>query len=104
MLIAANKLLSHIIISNCCFGADGQNDRCPNPGVPVHGRLLSDSNFSIGGIVQFKCDPGYLMIGDKQQTCMLALQWTDGGAPLCVGKLLNKANRESCRCHRTTLS
>jgi len=62
--------------------------RCPHPGVPINGRLISASNFSIGGAVEFECDSGYLMIGDEKQTCLYALQWSDGGAPQCLGKLL----------------
>ncbi|XP_076822017.1 uncharacterized protein LOC143468587 [Clavelina lepadiformis] len=58
--------------------------RCPHPGVPINGNLLTRSNFTVGAMVEFECDEGYSMIGDRQQECFYFLQWSDGGAPKCI--------------------
>ncbi|CAK8674354.1 unnamed protein product [Clavelina lepadiformis] len=58
--------------------------RCPHPGVPINGNLLTRSNFTVGTMVEFECDEGYSMIGDRQQECFYFLQWSDGGAPKCI--------------------
>ncbi|CAK8674344.1 unnamed protein product [Clavelina lepadiformis] len=58
--------------------------RCPHPGVPIKGNLLTRSNFTVGAMVEFECDEGYSMIGDRQQECFYFLQWSDGGAPKCI--------------------
>ncbi|XP_076821895.1 complement C2-like isoform X2 [Clavelina lepadiformis] len=58
--------------------------RCPHPGVPINGNLLTRSNFTVGTMIEFECDEGYSMIGDRQQECFYFLQWSDGGAPKCI--------------------
>ncbi|XP_077968862.1 complement factor B-like [Styela clava] len=58
--------------------------RCPHPGVPINGRLIGD-DFSIGSTVRFKCDYGYVLYGDEEQTCLWFKEWSENGiAPTCV--------------------
>jgi len=66
--------------------ADGNTNRCPNPGIPVNGYVVSDSEgYNVGSAVEFACDPGYAMVGERRQECLFFLQWSGGGAPKCIG-------------------
>ena len=60
---------------------------CPHPGVPIAGRLYGN-DFSVGSVVTFSCDPGYVMEGDSRQTCLEFKQWSGDGAPQCKGKYI----------------
>ncbi|XP_076821802.1 uncharacterized protein LOC143468462 isoform X2 [Clavelina lepadiformis] len=71
--------------------------RCPHPGVPINGNLLTRSNFTVGTMVEFECDEGYSMIGDRQQECFYFLQWSDGGAPKCIDPRYPASNSVSLR-------
>ncbi|XP_076821816.1 sushi, von Willebrand factor type A, EGF and pentraxin domain-containing protein 1-like isoform X2 [Clavelina lepadiformis] len=71
--------------------------RCPHPGVPINGNLLTRSNFTMGAMVEFECDEGYSMIGDRQQECLYFLQWSDGGAPKCIDPRYPASNSASLR-------
>ncbi|XP_076823257.1 uncharacterized protein LOC143469448 [Clavelina lepadiformis] len=71
--------------------------RCPHPGVPINGNLLTRSNFTVGAMVEFECDEGYSMIGDRQQECFYFLQWSDGGAPKCIDPRYPASNSASLR-------
>ncbi|XP_077974650.1 uncharacterized protein LOC120329810 isoform X2 [Styela clava] len=59
-------------------------ERCPHPGVPINGRLIGD-DFTIGSTVRFRCDFGYVLYGDEEQTCLWMKEWSGTGiAPTCV--------------------
>ena len=60
--------------------------RCPHPGIPVGGRLLNHKNFAEGTWVEFSCNDNLVMIGKRRQLCLQFLEWSHGGAPLCIGK------------------
>ena len=59
--------------------------RCSHPGIPINGKLNMTSDFSIGSLVEFECNRGYVMIGDSEQECLFFLQWSGNGAPKCIG-------------------
>ena len=60
--------------------------RCSHPGIPINGNLQNATrNFPIGSIVEFDCDEGYVMIGERIQECLYFLEWSGRGAPDCVG-------------------
>jgi len=63
-------------------------ERCPHPGIPINGYLLTTSNFTVGSIAEFSCQPGFTLIGHKRQECLFFLQWSGGGAPQCTSELL----------------
>uniref|UniRef100_A0A9J8ATL8 CUB and Sushi multiple domains 2 n=1 Tax=Cyprinus carpio carpio TaxID=630221 RepID=A0A9J8ATL8_CYPCA len=54
---------------------------CGDPGVPVHGIRLGEE-FSIGSIVRFSCEPGYILKGSSERTCLANGSWV-GIQPEC---------------------
>uniref|UniRef100_A0A8C6L3G6 CUB and Sushi multiple domains 2 n=1 Tax=Nothobranchius furzeri TaxID=105023 RepID=A0A8C6L3G6_NOTFU len=54
---------------------------CGDPGVPVHGIRLGDK-FSVGSVVRFSCEPGYLLKGSSERTCLANESWL-GVQPEC---------------------
>uniref|UniRef100_A0A671RXC0 CUB and sushi domain-containing protein 1-like n=1 Tax=Sinocyclocheilus anshuiensis TaxID=1608454 RepID=A0A671RXC0_9TELE len=54
---------------------------CGDPGVPVHGIRLGEE-FSVGSIVRFSCEPGYVLKGSSERTCLANGSWV-GIQPEC---------------------
>uniref|UniRef100_A0A672MSI3 CUB and Sushi multiple domains 2 n=1 Tax=Sinocyclocheilus grahami TaxID=75366 RepID=A0A672MSI3_SINGR len=54
---------------------------CGDPGVPVHGIRLGEK-FSVGSIVRFSCEPGYILKGSSERTCLANGSWV-GIQPEC---------------------
>uniref|UniRef100_A0A8C1ULV9 CUB and Sushi multiple domains 2 n=1 Tax=Cyprinus carpio TaxID=7962 RepID=A0A8C1ULV9_CYPCA len=54
---------------------------CGDPGVPVHGIRLGEE-FSVGSIVRFSCEPGYILKGSSERTCLANGSWV-GIQPEC---------------------
>ena len=57
---------------------------CGDPGVPVHGIRLGDE-FTVGSVVRFSCEPGYVLKGSSERTCLSNGTWL-GTQPECHGK------------------
>ncbi|TSK31427.1 CUB and sushi domain-containing protein 2 [Bagarius yarrelli] len=55
--------------------------RCGDPGVPVHGIRLGEQ-FSVGNVVRFSCEPGYVLRGSLERTCLANGTWL-GTQPEC---------------------
>ncbi|KAB5530866.1 hypothetical protein PHYPO_G00134270 [Pangasianodon hypophthalmus] len=62
-----------------CTGDSG--GRCGDPGVPVHGIRLGEQ-FSVGSVVRFSCEPGYVLRGSLERTCLANGTWL-GTQPEC---------------------
>ncbi|XP_076811204.1 uncharacterized protein LOC143455431 [Clavelina lepadiformis] len=69
--------------------------RCPHPGVPINGVILAGRGFGVGRRVQFECDPGYTMTGEKNQECLYFLQWSGGGVPKCINPRYHDESKNS---------
>lgn len=57
---------------------------CGDPGVPVHGIRLGEE-FTVGSVVRFSCEPGYMLKGSPERTCLANGTWL-GTQPECHGK------------------
>ena len=59
---------------------------CKDPGSPLHGRQWKVTrNFTVGGIVRFKCSENYTMEGTGKLTCLKNKAW-NREIPKCLGK------------------
>uniref|UniRef100_A0A673BJS4 CUB and Sushi multiple domains 2 n=1 Tax=Sphaeramia orbicularis TaxID=375764 RepID=A0A673BJS4_9TELE len=54
---------------------------CGDPGVPVHGIRLGEE-FTVGSVVRFSCEPGYVLRGSPERTCLANGNWS-GEKPQC---------------------
>ncbi|KAI4818313.1 hypothetical protein KUCAC02_011657, partial [Chaenocephalus aceratus] len=54
---------------------------CGDPGTPVHGIRLGE-DFTVGSAVRFSCEPGYLLKGSPERTCLTNGTWL-GTQPEC---------------------
>uniref|UniRef100_A0AAY4DQP8 CUB and Sushi multiple domains 2 n=1 Tax=Denticeps clupeoides TaxID=299321 RepID=A0AAY4DQP8_9TELE len=54
---------------------------CGDPGVPVHGIRLGEE-FMVGSVVRFSCEPGYILKGSSDRTCLSNGSWV-GTQPEC---------------------
>ncbi|ROK35857.1 CUB and sushi domain-containing protein 1 [Anabarilius grahami] len=54
---------------------------CGDPGIPVHGIRLGEE-FSVGSVVRFSCEPGYILKGSSERTCLANGSWV-GIQPEC---------------------
>nr|XP_015204236.1 PREDICTED: CUB and sushi domain-containing protein 2 isoform X1 [Lepisosteus oculatus] len=54
---------------------------CGDPGVPVRGIRLGEE-FSAGSVVRFSCEPGYVLRGSSERTCLANVTWS-GTQPEC---------------------
>ncbi|AWP21874.1 putative CUB and sushi domain-containing protein 2 [Scophthalmus maximus] len=54
---------------------------CGDPGVPVHGIRLGEE-FTVGSVVRFSCEPGYMLRGSSERTCLANGTWM-GTQPEC---------------------
>uniref|UniRef100_A0A672MWW3 CUB and Sushi multiple domains 2 n=1 Tax=Sinocyclocheilus grahami TaxID=75366 RepID=A0A672MWW3_SINGR len=57
---------------------------CGDPGVPVHGIRLGEK-FSVGSIVRFSCEPGYILKGSSERTCLANGSWVGIQPEFCKG-------------------
>ena len=68
---------------HCCF-FDPIQASCPDPVVPLHGRVLdSKPGNRHGQQVTFACDPGFKLTGSSSMRCNNGI-W-NSTAPLCTG-------------------
>ncbi|XP_059898687.1 LOW QUALITY PROTEIN: CUB and sushi domain-containing protein 1 [Gadus macrocephalus] len=54
---------------------------CGDPGVPFHGIRLGEE-FRPGSLVRFSCEPGYVLRGSQERTCLANGSWV-GTQPEC---------------------
>lgn len=73
----------------CLFPGDSAG-LCGDPGVPVHGIRLGEE-FTVGSDVRFSCEPGYMLKGSPERTCLANGTWL-GTQPECHGKKHLDAN------------
>ena len=57
---------------------------CGHPGNPAHG-LTNGSEFNLNDVVNFTCNPGYLLQGASRAQCRSNGQWS-GPLPTCRGR------------------
>ena len=57
--------------------------RCPRIPAPANGMKLHQ-NRTVGGVVLFKCDDGYRMVGKRRIKCLAIGKW-NSESPSCVG-------------------
>ena len=58
--------------------------RCDDPGTPSNGRR-SITNLNVGGQVEYGCNSGFSLVGDRTRTCKSDGDWT-GNLPTCQRK------------------
>ncbi|XP_036397589.1 CUB and sushi domain-containing protein 1-like [Megalops cyprinoides] len=54
---------------------------CGDPGIPHHGIRLGEQ-FSVGSVLHFSCEPGYVLKGSSERTCQADGTWA-GIQPEC---------------------
>ena len=62
--------------------------RCPVPKYPLHG-TQNGTKFTFGNTVNFKCNPGYTLIGSEKIICSDSGEWI-GNIPKCERKFKPK--------------
>uniref|UniRef100_A0A671RP15 CUB and sushi domain-containing protein 2-like n=1 Tax=Sinocyclocheilus anshuiensis TaxID=1608454 RepID=A0A671RP15_9TELE len=60
---------------------------CGDPGVPVHGIRLGEE-FTVGSIVRFSCEPGYVLKGSSERTCLANGSWVGIQPEFCKGSTI----------------
>lgn len=59
---------------------------CPNPPLVANGFATLQSNSTMfGSWVEYGCDPGYELVGEKMMQCSMAGYW-EGQPGYCIGK------------------
>ncbi|ELT94721.1 hypothetical protein CAPTEDRAFT_112493 [Capitella teleta] len=48
---------------------------CGDPGYPLYGEIVG-GDFSLDGVVQLSCSPGYRLIGSTTRTCLASGRWS----------------------------
>ena len=77
-----NIILSSWLIIT--FKGDGTIEKCPDPGTPENGvRRISDESLRIDTWIEFTCNTGHTLQGQRLMTCMDSGQW-DSQRPLCI--------------------
>ncbi|NWY58024.1 FBLN7 protein, partial [Chionis minor] len=61
--------------------ATKRNETCPQPAVPLNGRMLG-RNLRVGHDVHFVCDAGFRLVGSETRACRRDLTWS-GTQPFC---------------------
>ncbi|NWH75955.1 FBLN7 protein, partial [Piaya cayana] len=61
--------------------ATKRNETCPQPVVPLNGRMLG-RNMRVGHDVHFICDAGFQLVGSETRTCRQDRTWS-GTRPFC---------------------
>ncbi|XP_077969392.1 complement factor B-like isoform X2 [Styela clava] len=65
----------------------GNLERCPHPGIPIGGYMkgfAGDYDFVVGAKVEFSCQDGLVLVGERKQKCLFVKEWSGDGAPDCV--------------------
>ncbi|ELU02404.1 hypothetical protein CAPTEDRAFT_208827 [Capitella teleta] len=57
---------------------------CGDPGYPLYGEIVG-GDFSLDGVVQLSCSPGYRLIGSTTRTCLASGRWS-GHDTVCSRK------------------
>ena len=74
-----------VLTRGFCFMFSGESSGlCGDPGVPVHGIRLGEE-FTVGSVVRFSCEPGYVLKGSPERTCLANGTWL-GTQPECHGE------------------
>ncbi|XP_032826473.2 sushi, von Willebrand factor type A, EGF and pentraxin domain-containing protein 1-like [Petromyzon marinus] len=55
---------------------------CPPPSAPPHG-FVAVVSYSLGGVVRYECDAGYVLHGARNRSCLPSREWS-GSPPACV--------------------
>ncbi|NWS41280.1 FBLN7 protein, partial [Probosciger aterrimus] len=63
--------------------ATKRNETCPQPVVPLNGRVLGRS-LQVGHDIHFVCDAGFRLVGSETRTCRQDRTWS-GTQPSCKG-------------------
>ncbi|NXJ85809.1 FBLN7 protein, partial [Trogon melanurus] len=61
--------------------ATKRNETCPQPAVPLNGRMLG-RNLRVGHDIHFVCDAGFRLAGSETRTCRHDRTWS-GSQPFC---------------------
>jgi len=86
-MLSFSFLFFIILLKNCIIYLSVIS--CKDPGSPLHGRQSNvKKNFTVGGIVRFKCSENYTMVGRGRLTCLKSKKW-NGEIPKCLGKPFN---------------
>lgn len=78
--LSASLCQQHVCVSS--FPGDSAG-LCGDPGIPVHGIRLGEE-FTVGSVVRFSCEPGYMLKGSPERTCLSNGTWL-GTQPECHG-------------------
>ena len=54
---------------------------------PDNGTVTLNAGTSLGQTVNYRCNIGYILVGDSTRTCQASGNWS-GSAPTCQGMLL----------------
>jgi len=68
------------------------NRMCPHPGIPIGGRLIKRSHrnnfgFPVDTMIEFECENGLVLEGERRQLCLRYQEWSGNGAPQCISKI-----------------
>ena len=62
---------------------------CFQPGIPQNGgrngTTAANDTYSVGAVVQYRCETGYTLVGIATRICQLSGQWS-GALPRCDGE------------------
>lgn len=80
-------MILKFISSNACsiliiIKAINSEVQCENPGAPVNGYAQGSLPYRAGDVVQFNCNPEYMMQGQPIIACQDNGRWS-GGLPKC---------------------
>ena len=56
--------------------------QCENPGAPANGYAQGSAPYRAGDVIQFNCNPEYMMQGQPIIACQDSGRWS-GGLPKC---------------------
>ena len=83
-LLDTNSLIVYYVVYLVTFYYCTGN--CDEPQSPANGGKNSTGNTE-GQMVNYFCNPGFKLSGDKNRTCQADGQWS-GTQPLCIRKLI----------------
>lgn len=84
-------ILNHVIPLIIVAVPRTSDSQCSSVPEPRYGRRIS-SEFSVGSVVRFECNPGYLLKGSNAIRCQAvpgALAQWNTTTPTCIGKTEN---------------
>lgn len=85
--VGKKKINDHLVNNmnhmNINKNSDGTVEvQCENPGAPVNGYVQGSAPYRAGDVVQFNCNPEYMMQGQPIIACQDNGRWS-GGLPGC---------------------